>query len=35
MRNPIARHGWKFNKAKVIPARKGKGPYKRVKFKGE
>ena len=31
-RNPIARHAHKFNVAKVIPAKKGKGaPYKRVK----
>jgi len=31
-RNPIAGNSWKFNKAKVVPAKKGKGSvYKRNK----
>ncbi len=31
-RNPIARNAWKFNKAKTVPPKKGKGSvYKRCK----
>lgn len=30
-RNPIARTAWKFNKPKVVRAKKGKGSYKRNK----
>lgn len=31
-RNPIARNAWKFNKPKVVKAKKGKGSvYKRNK----
>jgi stalled ribosome alternative rescue factor ArfA len=30
-RNPIARNLWKFNKPKVVKAKKGKGAYVRKK----
>ena len=33
MRNPIAKHAWKFNKPSVVKPRKGKGSFKRMKGK--
>jgi stalled ribosome alternative rescue factor ArfA len=30
-RNPIAKYCGRINKAKMIPARKGKGSYRRIK----
>jgi stalled ribosome alternative rescue factor ArfA len=30
-RNHVARNAWKFNKAKIYKAKKGKGSFKRVK----
>ena len=31
MRNPIANHAWKFNKAAVVMPKKGRGAFKRIK----
>ena len=32
-RNPIARTAWKFNKPKIVKAKKGKGSYNRKSHK--
>lgn len=31
MRNPVAKHAWKFNKSSFVKAKKGKGSYVRNK----
>lgn len=31
MRNPIAKHAFKFNKPKIFKSKKGKGSFKRDK----
>ena len=31
MRNPIAKHAWKFNRSAVVMPKKGKGAFKRIK----